>query len=148
MHVAIVEDDDMISDILKTMLMQHGFQVSIVANAFAARKLAQAGQVDLFLSDLQLPDGSGVDLCREFMSANPECKAILMSGSAAPLDLADLLMKNNVAVPILQKPFLLSRLMNLLLDLCGNPENSEEDRQLGYCSGLEKDAESRFSLEP
>lgn len=131
MHVAIVEDDDMISDILKTMLQQHGFEVSIVTNLHAARRLAQIQPLDLFICDVQLPDGSGVDLCREFIRMNPERKAILMSGSTAPLDLADLLMKNEVAVPVLQKPFLLSRLLEVVLHLCGDPKIREEGRQIG-----------------
>ena len=132
MHIAVVEDDDMISDILKTMLSRHGFDVSIVTNAFAARQLIQTRQTNLIVCDVQLPDGSGVDLCRELMAVDPDCKAILMSGSTAPVDLADLLMKNQVAVPVLQKPFLLSRLLELVLQLCGHPEsqNRRDQRQL------------------
>jgi len=131
MHVAIVEDDDMISDILKTMLEHHGFAVNIARNVHAARVLVQTRPPDLMICDVQLPDGSGVDLCREFMKDRSEAKTILMSGSTAPLDLADLLMKNKVAVPVLQKPFLLSRLMEIVLELCGMPGAMDEGRQTG-----------------
>jgi len=128
-RVAIVEDDDMVGDILKTMLEQHGFEVSVVTNASAALQL-QISNIHLFVCDVHLPDGMGVALCRQLLARKPESKLMLMSGSTAVVEVDGLTMKDGEEIPILRKPFLLSSFLEQVFNLCGKPGSDEQNRQV------------------
>ncbi len=60
----VVEDDGDIRGLLVQVLKREGFQVSEAATAREGLEKARAG-TDLITLDLNLPDGDGVDLCRE-----------------------------------------------------------------------------------
>lgn len=54
-----------------------GMQVRVAGTLADARSLAASGVPDIALVDLELPDGSGVDLIREFSQLYPECRCIV-----------------------------------------------------------------------
>jgi DNA-binding response OmpR family regulator len=62
MRVLLVEDDRRVAAALETALRRRGYEVDRAATA--AEALA-AAPVDLVLLDLALPDGDGIDVCRE-----------------------------------------------------------------------------------
>ncbi len=61
MHILLVEDEDAIAEPLAQGLSREGFAVERVATAAAA---LAAGDPDVVLLDLRLPDGDGLDVCR------------------------------------------------------------------------------------
>jgi two-component system response regulator RegX3 len=65
MRILVVEDEDAIAEPLVTGLRREGFDVARVATAAAA---LSAAETDLVLLDLRLPDGDGLDVCRELRS--------------------------------------------------------------------------------
>jgi DNA-binding response OmpR family regulator len=68
--ILLVEDEESITTPLAEALERDGFQAAIAHTA--ADALAQARKVrpDLVLLDLMLPDGSGLDVCRELRSSS------------------------------------------------------------------------------
>ena len=65
MRILVVEDEDAIAEPLVTGLRREGFDVARAATAAAA---LSAGETDLVLLDLRLPDGDGLDVCRALRS--------------------------------------------------------------------------------
>lgn len=67
--IHIVEDDEDIRYILEYVLSEAGYKLQLFdsINDFKKRDKAQAP--DLFLLDVRLPDGCGLDLCREIKSS-------------------------------------------------------------------------------
>lgn len=63
--VLLVEDEDSIATPLARHLEREAFVVARAATAAAARERFAAGEPDVVLLDLGLPDGDGLDLCRE-----------------------------------------------------------------------------------
>ena len=63
--VLVVEDEESITTPLMAALAREGFEASVAATAAEALELAGSLKPDLVLLDLMLPDGSGLDVCRE-----------------------------------------------------------------------------------
>jgi len=63
--ILIVEDEVSISDILYTALKNEGYNVRCGFTAKEGRELVQKFKPDLALLDLNLPDESGFELCKE-----------------------------------------------------------------------------------
>jgi two-component system, OmpR family, response regulator RegX3 len=60
--ILLVEDEDAIAEPLAEGLQREGFEVARVATVAGALGAAEA---DLVLLDLRLPDGDGLDVCRQ-----------------------------------------------------------------------------------
>jgi two-component system, NtrC family, response regulator HydG len=78
--ILVVDDDISVTDSMRLFLTDAGFQVH------TAHNLAQAGavignvQFDLVITDLCLPDGTGIDVLTNVKSEAPETEVILMTG--------------------------------------------------------------------
>jgi two-component system response regulator RegX3 len=66
--ILLVEDEDSITAPLSEALSREGFEPVIAGTAAEALELAASRSPDLVLLDLGLPDGSGLDVCRELRS--------------------------------------------------------------------------------
>jgi two-component system response regulator RegX3 len=63
--ILIVEDEESYQDALNIGLSVEGFVVVGAMNIAEARELLVSAKPDLVLLDVMLPDGSGIDYCRE-----------------------------------------------------------------------------------
>jgi len=65
MKILLVEDDRTIASGLEYSLKQEDYETVLCHNAATAKEVIQTklGEIDLCLFDLNLPDGSGYDLC-------------------------------------------------------------------------------------
>ena len=67
---------------LKLLLSQEDYEVVTALNCEEALRLATAQEFDLFVMDRHLPDGSGLQLCRDLAKARPGVPSIFYSGDA------------------------------------------------------------------
>jgi CheY-like chemotaxis protein len=88
-HVRIlfVEDHEDTAGVLGRILRNAGFDVSHAGSIAAARSQAASQRFDLVISDLGLPDGSGLDLMKA-LSATHGIKGIALSGFGTDEDVA------------------------------------------------------------
>jgi len=63
--VLLVEDEESITTPLTAALAREGFDAAVAGTAAEALELARSLEPDVVLLDLMLPDGSGLDVCRE-----------------------------------------------------------------------------------
>lgn len=82
-RVLIVEDDAIVREIVAGCLAAEGFQTASAASAAAAETLINLGSFDLALVDVQLPDGSGLDLV-ERLRRQRDIAVIYMTGLGSP----------------------------------------------------------------
>jgi DNA-binding response OmpR family regulator len=64
-RVLVVDDEHSILDVVRYTLEQAGLTVDMATSVESARSKATAGHYDLIVLDVMLPDGSGLDLCRD-----------------------------------------------------------------------------------
>jgi two-component system phosphate regulon response regulator PhoB len=70
MRILIIEDEPDIRKTIEYNFVKEGFKVSVAGSLAEGKKLFLAETVNLIILDLMLPDGSGLDFCREIKS-NP-----------------------------------------------------------------------------
>jgi putative two-component system response regulator len=65
MQVLVVDDDPVTCEIILEDLRQFGYETTAAANGKEALELIRTGQFHLVISDWQMPEMSGLELCRE-----------------------------------------------------------------------------------
>jgi hypothetical protein len=79
MRILMVDDHVDTNQALQRLLTRRGYQVRTAGSVAAALKAAEE-PFDLLISDIGLPDGSGIDLLRMLRDRQPPVKAIALSG--------------------------------------------------------------------
>ena len=101
--VLLIEDDEIMRMSLEDRLKLDGINVCAVASIAGAREELERGNIDLVVSDIRLPDGTGIELFSEMSSRFPGIPVILMTAYGDVSD-AVLLVKAG-ALDYLTKPF-------------------------------------------
>ena len=76
----VVEDDPIVRRALVISLQKQEIPVLAVSSCYQASEEQQKEPADLVISDLQLPDGNGMELLRQFKKANPAVEVIIITG--------------------------------------------------------------------
>lgn len=69
-EVLIVDDDEIALDLLEHALIDAGFRVSTANSAVAAMEMLRRGDFRLVISDWDMPDMTGLELCRAVRAAD------------------------------------------------------------------------------
>lgn len=80
-NLLVVDDDSDIAQVLKQSLLKNGFLVSAFTSPKEALENFQSNSKDycLMLSDIRMPEISGIKLARKVKEINPEVKVVLMT---------------------------------------------------------------------
>jgi two-component system response regulator PilR (NtrC family) len=78
-RVLVVDDELSMRQMLSFALRREGYQVSTADGGQAALEALQGGRFDLVVTDVRMPDVSGVDLLREAKRLDPSLSVIMMT---------------------------------------------------------------------
>jgi DNA-binding response OmpR family regulator len=78
-QILLVEDDAMIARALQMSLPYKGFEVTICPTYRQGIDTFRAKVFDLILLDVNLPDGNGMDLCREIRKVNDSVPVLMLT---------------------------------------------------------------------
>ncbi|MDO9235733.1 MAG: response regulator transcription factor [Aquabacterium sp.] len=87
-HILLIDDDLRLSAMVGDYLSSHGYQVSRAPTLAAGRALLARQPCDALVLDLMLPDGDGLDMCRELRTA-PRTRGLpllMLSARGEPTD--------------------------------------------------------------
>ena len=89
-HILLVDDEKSVADVTAAMLTRLGYRVSVRTSSHdgleAFRSLAE--QIDLVLADLNMPQMTGLQLCRELRAIRPGVRVIVCTGFSEQFDAA------------------------------------------------------------
>ena len=113
--ILYVEDNVSIRESFAEILATAERRVVCVADGAGARAALREQKVDLLMTDIELPDGSGIDVAREALRQNPRLPVIVCSGH----DLADITRSLGPTAHPMRKPVDLDELEALVERLAG-----------------------------
>ncbi len=87
-RLLLIDDDTRLTAMVGDYLRGAGYAVDTAGSLAAGRERLQAGRYDALLLDLMLPDGDGLDLCRELRadSRTRQLPLLMLTARGEPLD--------------------------------------------------------------
>jgi two-component system response regulator FlrC len=78
-RILVIDDDPGFRELLAAILSDEGYEVESGASVADALRLGAARQYNLVISDLRLPDGSGIEILRWFAEQAPNVPVIMIT---------------------------------------------------------------------
>ena len=126
--VCFVDDDDRLRTVVARLLHTRGFDVVSAGSASDAVDLVEshAGELDLLLMDINLPDGWGADLAEQLCQIRPDMVVVYTTGFAE----IDPILAGGLrdARFVVRKPFTVKELVEVLT-LALAEKGAAENRQ-------------------
>jgi two-component system, NtrC family, response regulator PilR len=82
-RILIVDDEPSMREMLRIVLRRDGYDVVVAANGTEAIRILEKERVDLLLSDIRMPDISGVEVLRTAKALNRDIIAFMMTAFAS-----------------------------------------------------------------
>jgi DNA-binding response OmpR family regulator len=128
-RILYVEDHDDTSELISLVLKQQNYEVVLDRTVASALQTAREQHFDLYLLDSRLPDGSGVDLCKEIRKFDLSTPVLFYSAAAYDIDRAMALRSG--AQGYLMKPTRFNELCEMVSTLiCEKDEKDQVERSL------------------
>jgi DNA-binding response OmpR family regulator len=145
-QILLIEDDVELADLLTRLLAQQAMDVCSAISLRTAREALAKRTFDAAVLDIMLPDGSGLDMCRELRSSWPVLPVLILSARGDTID--RVLGLEIGADDYLRKPFETSELvarLRALLRRSALAHKTARGPRL-FFSGMEIDLVSRVAL--
>jgi PAS domain S-box-containing protein len=119
--VLVVEDYPELRLLIEEILKGNGYRVLSAPDGAAALIVARehAGEIDILLTDVVMPNMIGPDLAAQLKTENPNLRALFMSGHAQPALGGTAALPPDV--PLLQKPFMAGELLDKMSEVLAAP---------------------------
>src|SRR5262245_32251409 len=78
-RILVVDDEESIREFFEIMLKREGYEVVTASNGREALEKLKKAKVDLILSDIQMPEMSGLELLAAVKELDPELVVIMIT---------------------------------------------------------------------
>jgi DNA-binding NtrC family response regulator len=110
--ILVIDDEPMVTDALMLILTDCGYEVTVAMTGRDGLDKIGERRFDVTITDLRLPDISGLDILSRVRETHPRGLSILITASPAPEIVAEAIRLG--ALDVLTKPFSPSDVLNLL----------------------------------
>ncbi|MBL4663344.1 MAG: sigma-54-dependent Fis family transcriptional regulator [Flavobacteriaceae bacterium] len=126
-HILIVEDDIAFLKMLSTFLERNGYNVTEVSSVQEAKEQLDSSSFPMVITDLKLPDESGLILLEYVKRVSSETKVIMMTGCAEVTSAVEAIKKG--ALDYISKPFRPEELL-MVMEQAKNTVVSSEEKEV------------------
>jgi CheY-like chemotaxis protein len=121
----VVDDDSDIAYVLKRALLKNRFLVTAFTSPEEALKnfKSNSDDYDLMLSDIRMPEMSGIQLARKVKEINPKVKVVLMTSFEIRDNEFSKVFPSTQVDGFVQKPIRIKDLTNKILDIIGESKS-------------------------
>jgi DNA-binding NtrC family response regulator len=123
-RILIVEDRDSLRRMLELALKQEGYEVTTAADAASALALLGLRSFDFVLTDLRLPDASGLDVVAASRAAKPPIPVVVLTGYGTVGTAVEAMKRG--AFDFLEKPLEVDDLTRLVAQALGAADEPDE----------------------
>ena len=110
-QVLIIDDDRSVADALRITMEDNGYEAVVAMNAYQGIEQAGLRRFDLIITDVQLPDLSGLDALNILRKKAPKIPVIIITAHVTDEVITQAMARG--AFQVLPKPFLLSEILDL-----------------------------------
>ncbi len=130
-RIVVVDDEFVISWTVGLILTTNGFATYTFTDPKEALRAAVEDWPDLLISDIQMPQMSGIELAIEVCSQCPRCRVLLVSGQAGTEDLMQSARARGYDFPMLKKPVLPEELLAFVSQHLGTSSPTRDQHECG-----------------
>src|SRR6266508_3558548 len=149
-RILVVDDERSMRELLAIVLRREGYEVLLAENGRAAIELLEHEPVDLLISDIKMPDLSGVDVLRAAKKIDQDILGIMITAFASTETAVEAMRLG--ACDYLSKPFDIDLLKMKVREKIENRQLKQENvllkRTLGWsrtrCTSIRCAARSRW----
>lgn len=126
-HILLVEDDRYLREGLTDLLKREGYRVSASATVTNAEALMPQHRYHLAVLDIQLPDGSGLDLCLKWREEGRQLPVLFLTAFDDEIQVVRAL--DGGGNDYVTKPFRMQELLSRIRVLLREPSDNQIRKQ-------------------
>ena len=126
--ILVVDDEEVMRDVLGSLLTQEGYEVSLAANGAEGLALARKGSYAAALVDMMLPEMDGMTVLEELKKFDRDLMVLMITAHAS-VETAIAAMRRG-AYDYVAKPFKHEELLHVLANGLNQRRLADENRQL------------------
>jgi len=126
--ILVVDDDPSLRDMLSIILKKEGYRVQCADAARSALDILKAAKADLVISDIKMPDLSGIELLKKIKGIDPSIPVIMITAYASTADAVEAMKLG--AENYVTKPFNIEELKVVVNRALNRRKVEEENTQL------------------
>jgi two-component system, NtrC family, nitrogen regulation response regulator NtrX len=126
-RIVIVDDEANIGLSLRLILEGEGYAVTLCGSATEFQAQRAPGRADLYLLDLRLPDGNGIDLLRALRQADDSTPVVMISGHGTIRDAVEA--TRSGAFDFLEKPLARDRVLLVIKNALERSDLQRENQR-------------------
>jgi two-component system response regulator PilR (NtrC family) len=127
--ILVVDDERSIRELLEIALKKEGFAVTVAQSAMEGLERSKATEFDLVVSDIKMPEKSGIDLLRDLRASNFNGNFVLMTANGT-LDTAIDAIQLGASDYIIKNEKFIEQLKHVLFRVLENRKLREENTYL------------------
>ena len=126
--ILVVDDENSLREMLSILLQRQGYQVEQAGDGVAAFTMAQVSSYDLIISDIRMPQMSGIELLRQLRSQNNNVTVMMMTAFSSTEEAVDAMKLG--AYDYITKPFKNDEIRLVVKNALEREQLQQENRQL------------------
>ena len=145
----VVDDDALILDCFRYAFPEEQFSLETAGNAAEAISLFRQTSFDAVITDIRLPDASGLTLLQNLQSLDRKVPVILMTGQGTANTAIEAMRKGafeyllkpldlDVLQSVIDRALETSRMIRTPAKIAQNPETDEGDLLVGQCPAMQE----------